>query len=79
MFFPFDMPEGDTSPWEVNMGWCIDLDKEADYIGKAAVVALKGKERIKQAGMICMTNVAVEVGSKIYKDNIEVGVVTSSS
>tara|TARA_R110001606_G_scaffold346892_5_gene496073 strand:- start:32550 stop:33665 length:1116 start_codon:yes stop_codon:yes gene_type:complete len=79
LFFPFDMPEGDTSPWEVNMGWCIDLDKEADYIGKAAVVALKGKERIKQAGMICMTNVAVEVGSKIYKDNIEVGVVTSSS
>jgi aminomethyltransferase len=79
LFFPFDMPEGDTSPWEVNMGWCIDLDKEADYIGKAAVLERKGKERIKQAGMICMSAAAVEVGSKIYKGSIEVGVVTSSS
>jgi aminomethyltransferase len=79
LFFPFDMPEGDISPWEVNMGWCIDLDKEADYIGKAAVLERKGKERIKQAGMICMSAAAVEVGSKIYKGSIEVGVVTSSS
>ncbi len=79
LFFPFDMPEGDTSPWEVNMDWCVDLDKKADYIGKEAVLALQGKERVKQAGMICMTDIAVAVGSKIYIDAIEVGVVTSSS
>ncbi len=79
LFFPFDMPEGDTTPWEVNMGWCIDLDKEADYIGKSAVLASKDKERIKQAGVICMSDEAVEVGSKIYKDGAEVGMVTSSS
>lgn len=79
LFFPFDMPEGDTTPWEVNMDWCVDLDKQADYIGKSAVLASKGKDRIKQAGMICMTDEAVEVGSKIYKDGAEIGVVTSSS
>lgn len=79
LFFPFDMPEGDTTPWEVNMDWCVDLDKEADYIGKEAVLASKGKERVKQAGMICLTDEAVEVGSKIFKDGEEIGVVTSSS
>lgn len=79
LFFPFDMPEGDTTPWEVNMDWCVDLDKATNYIGKEAVLAAKGKERIKQAGMICLTDDAVEMGSKIYKDGVEVGEVTSSS
>lgn len=79
LFFPFDMPEGDTSPWEVNMDWCVDLNKAGDYIGKKAVLDLKGKERVKQAGLICMTDSVVEVGSKIYLESKEVGVVTSSS
>ena len=79
LFFPYEMPEGDTTPWEVNMGWGVDLDKPGDYIGKAAVLASKGKERFKQAGIICMTAEAVEPGSRITHDGKDIGVVTSSS
>ncbi len=79
LFFPFDMPEGDTTPWEVNMDWCVDLDKPGDYIGKEAVVKLKGRERFKQIGLECRAKQAVEVGSKLFIDGKEVGVVTSSS
>ena len=79
LFFPFEMPEGDTTPWEVNMAWGVDLDKKGDYVGKQAVLASRGKERFKQAGLICQTTVAVEPGAKIVKDGQEIGVVTSAS
>lgn len=79
LFFPFDMPEGDTTPWEVNMSWAVDLDKKADYIGKKAVLGLRGRERVKQAGIVCDHDSAVEVGALIYKDGKEIGVVTSPS
>lgn len=79
LFFPFEMPEGDTTPWEVNMDWAVDLDKKGDYIGKAAVLALKGRERVKQAGMIVTHHEAVEAGAKVYDGEKEVGVVTSAS
>lgn len=79
LFFPFDMPEGDTTPWEVNMDWCVDLDKPGDYIGKEAVLKLKGRERFKQIGLECRAKQAVEVGAKLFIDGKEVGVVTSAS
>jgi aminomethyltransferase len=79
LFFPFEMPEGDTTPWEVNMGWGVDLDKAGDYIGKAGVLASRGKERVKQCGLICQSTKAVENGAKILKDGKEIGVVTSAS
>ena len=79
LFFPFDMPEGDTTPWEVNMGWAVDVDKKADYIGKTAVLYLRGRERFKQAGIICDHDAAVETGARIYKDGKDIGVVTSPS
>ncbi len=79
LFFPFEMPEGDTTPWEVNMGWGVDVDKVGDYIGKNAVLASRGKERFKQAGLICKSVTAVETGAKIFKDDQEIGVVTSAS
>ncbi len=79
LFFPFEMPEQDTTPWEVNMAWGVDLDKAGDYIGKAAVLASRGKERVKQAGLICKSASAVETGAKIMKDGQQVGVVTSAS
>lgn len=79
LFFPYEMPEGDTTPWEVNMGWGVDLDKSDDYIGKAAVLASKGKERFKQAGIICRSSEAVEPGSRITHNGRDIGVVTSAS
>jgi aminomethyltransferase len=78
-FFPFEMPEGDTTPWEAGLGWAVDIDKSAEYTGKAAVLRSKDRARVKQIGLICQSATAVEVGSKIMKDGVEVGVVTSSS
>lgn len=79
LFFPFDMPEGDTTPWEVGMDWCVDLDKPGDYIGKQAVIALKGRERVKHVGLSCDCAEAVPVGAKILIDDKEVGEITSPS
>ena len=79
LFFPYDMPEGDTTPWEVNLGWTIDLDKKADYIGKAALLKLKGRERFKQAGMLVEHDAAVDAGAPIFAGTKQVGVVTSAS
>ncbi|MDI1300255.1 aminomethyltransferase family protein [Methylotenera sp.] len=78
-FFPFEMPEGDTTPWEAGLGWAIDSDKAAEYTGKAAALKSKGQERVKQGGLVCQSATAVEAGAKIMKNGIEVGVVTSSS
>ncbi|MGQ0658152.1 MAG: aminomethyltransferase family protein [Chromatiales bacterium] len=77
LFYPFDMPEGDTTPWEVNMGWAVDLDKPGDYTGKKALLGARGKERYKQAGICCKADRAMEEGAKIYKDGKEVGLVTT--
>jgi len=79
LFFPFDMPEGDTTPWEVNMHWAVDLNKKGDYIGKQALLHLHGRERFRQAGIVCRSENAVEPGSRIHKDGNDIGVVTSSS
>lgn len=79
LFYPFDMPEGDITPWEVNMGWGIDLDKQGDYIGKQALLRARGHERFKQAGLICQSATAVAPGSKILQDGKEIGVVTSAT
>lgn len=80
LFFPYEMPEGDTTPWEVGMDWAVDLDKKADYIGKAAVLKAKGQERVKQAGMLVHHHAAVDPGAKVFDaDGKEVGVVTSAS
>lgn len=79
LFFPFEMPEGDTTPWEVNMGWAVDLDKPGDYIGKAAVLKLRGRERVKQAGMLVDHDDAVPAGTPIFEGARQVGVVTTAS
>jgi aminomethyltransferase len=79
LFFPFEMPEGDTTPWEVNMDWAVDLDKKADYIGKAALLQLRGRERVKQAGMLVDHHAAVEAGAPIFAGSKQVGVVTTAS
>jgi len=78
LFFPFEMPEGDTTPWEVNMGWGVDVNKKADYVGKEALLKLKGRERFKQTGLVCNSSSAVEAGAKLIKDGKEIGVVTSA-
>jgi aminomethyltransferase len=78
LFFPFEMPEGDTTPWEVRMHWAVDEGKKGDYIGKQSVMASKGNERFLQAGLSVKSSVAAEMGAKIFAGGREVGVVTSA-
>src|SRR6266542_2022523 len=78
----------DTNPYEVEMGyeWMVDLDQEADFVGKQAL------RRIKQAG-IRRKLVGVEIGGKklgsyidgtmidffpIYANDERIGKVTSA-
>lgn len=78
LFYPFDMPKPDTTPWEVGADWTVDLDKP-DFRGKAALVAKKGKERFKQVGLEILHDDAVRPGSTIVKDGREVGTVNSAT
>lgn len=77
LFFPFDMPHGDTTPWEVRADWTVDLNK-ADFRGKAAVAASKGKERSLITGMEVESAEAVTPGAKVFAGGKEVGIVTST-
>jgi aminomethyltransferase len=79
LFYPFDMPEGDTTPWEVNMHWAVDTDKTVDYTGKKAVLHLRGRERFRQAGLAVEHSDAVPAGAEIFIGRDKVGLVTSSS
>lgn len=79
LFFPFDMPhKGGTTPWEVSMDWAVDPSKK-DFRGKKAVLASKGKERTKVAGITIDHNEAIEPGAKIVKDGKEIGTVNSTT
>ena len=50
LFFPYEMPHGDTTPWEVKADWTVDLSKP-DFIGKKALEEKKGKERSFVTGL----------------------------
>ncbi|MGR7996185.1 MULTISPECIES: aminomethyltransferase family protein [unclassified Xanthobacter] len=76
LFFPFDMPHADTTPWEVLMDWSVDLNKPS-FRGKEALIRRKGTERTHQAGMEVLAATAVTPGAKILRDGVEVGVVNS--
>jgi aminomethyltransferase len=78
LFFPFDMPNPDTTPWEVRADWSVDLTKP-DFVGKQALVAKKGKERSFITGIELLHSEAAQPGSKITANGKEVGVVTSST
>lgn len=77
LFFPFDMPHENTTPWEVKADWTVDLDKP-DFVGKAALSESKGKERSVITGLEVMHSKAIEPGAKVTIGGREVGVVTST-
>lgn len=85
LFYPFDMPEGDTTPWELGMSWAIDFHTKSwdvemdrdDFRGKKALQEKKNKERFYQTGIICDSDKAVSEGAKLVADGKEVGVVTT--
>ena len=69
----FDLME--KTPYEVGLGWCVNPKKEADYRGKDAVLAAKGKERFHLCGIEADINVALAGGEKLMLDGKEVGTV----
>jgi aminomethyltransferase len=77
LFFPFDMPHTDTTPWEVKADWTVDLSKP-DFIGKAALAASKGKERSVITGLEVWHSAAITPGAKVKIGGRDVGVITST-
>ncbi|MFG1433234.1 aminomethyltransferase family protein [Xanthobacter sp. V2C-8] len=78
LFFPYDMPEGDTTPWEVGLGWTVNPDKPA-FRGREAVLRRRGQERVAQAGLEIDHHAAVEPGARLFRDGEEVGIVNSTA
>ncbi len=77
LFFPFDMPHDNTTPWEVKADWTVDLSKP-DFIGKAALVGSMGQERSVITGLEVWHSAAVRPGAKVKSEGRQVGVVTST-
>jgi len=76
LFFPFDMPNPDTTPWETRQAWAVDLGKP-DFRGKQALAEKRGQERTLNVGVEILHGAAVEPGSKLFKDGQEVGSINS--
>lgn len=78
LFFPFDMPKGDETPWEVGADWTIDMSK-SDFHGKAALAKRRAEVRVANVGLEIDAHEAIEPGAKIFKDGEEVGTVNSTT
>ncbi|VTZ25052.1 Aminomethyltransferase [Methylocella tundrae] len=78
LFFPYDMPEGDTTPWEVGVDWTVDLDKPS-FRGKDALSRRRGQKRVAQVGIEIDHHEAIEPGAQIFKGGKQTGVVNSST
>lgn len=78
LFFPFEMRHADTTPWEVNAGWTVDLTK-ANFRGRSALVASQGKERTFIAGVEVMASVAMTPLATVRYNGHDVGIITSAA
>ncbi len=72
----------DNNPYEVGLGWLVDLDKEADFIGKDALARIKAEGTSRKL-------VGVEIGGDaldlnmtrwpVKAEDAEVGFITSAA
>ncbi|MEX2523681.1 MAG: aminomethyltransferase family protein [Gammaproteobacteria bacterium] len=76
LFYPYDMRE-EFSPWELELGFAVAKNKEADFRGKEACFARKGKEKIKNFGVIADSDQALELEAGVYVDGKQIGQVTA--
>lgn len=76
LFYPYDMSEK-HSPWELDLGFAVAKNKEADFRGKAACFASKGKEKIKNYGVAADSDQAVELEAGVFADGERIGEVTA--
>ena len=75
LFYPYDMTEV-NSPWEVGLDWALSRTG-GNYRGRDAAMALKGKDKIKVAGIGADHNGVLSGGDKLLHDGKEVGIVNS--
>ncbi len=78
LFFPFDMPQGDETPWEVGANWTVDLSKPA-FHGKAALERRRREVRYANVGLEIDANEAIEPGATLTRDGKQVGRVNSTT
>ncbi len=78
LFFPFEMRHADTTPWEVNAGWTVDLTKPY-FRGRTALIASQGNERTFIAGIEVKSDAAMMPLAKIRHNGAEAGIVTSAA
>lgn len=78
LFFPFDMPQGDETPWEVSADWTVDLSKP-HFHGKAALERRRREVRYANVGLEINANEAIEPGAKLVRDGASVGRINSTT
>jgi aminomethyltransferase len=77
LFFPYDMAQPGTTPWEVGAGWTVDLDKPA-FRGRAALAARRDNPRSLIVGLDVASDAAMPPGAPVLRDGAEIGRVTSA-
>jgi aminomethyltransferase len=75
LFYGYDMTE-DHSPWEVGLGFCVNLNKP-DFRGKAAAVASQHETKFSGVGLSIDHNQALIGGESLWFEGKEVGVINS--
>ena len=76
LFYPYDMHEKLT-PWELDLGFAVDKNKNADFRGKAACFAAKGKEQVRNFGIVAESDQAMELNAAVFADGEQIGKVTA--
>ncbi|WP_235815633.1 aminomethyltransferase family protein [Cypionkella psychrotolerans] len=75
LFYGYDMTEANT-PWEVGLGFAIAKAK-GDFRGKAALMAAKGREAVRNVCLDIDWPEMVAGGTVLSHDGVEVGIVNS--
>lgn len=69
-----------TSPLEAGMAWCTDLeDPQRNFVGKAAVIDMQGKQHRKQVGLILLGTGVLRAHQPFRNPHGGIGEVTSGT
>jgi aminomethyltransferase len=77
LFYPYDMNEANT-PWELGLGFAVSKNKEADFRGKAEVLASENDLKIRTYGIEVDADEAVADDSAVIHNGNVVGKVTAA-
>lgn len=69
----------DITPLEAGIGFAVKLGKEADFIGKDALLEVKANQPRKLIGIEMIDKGIPRTGYKLFKDDKEIGVVTTGT